>query len=85
MMALAQHGLIGPAGMNAVPIAMAEPSREAENVKMGTKGIARGQPLMNNSAIDNHADLQWSTGKTQTLLVGSGSLFAMNIFPQAKH
>ena len=85
MMTLAQHGLIGQAGMIAVPIAMVEPSREVENVRMATKKIARDQPQMNNNAIDNHADLQWSSGKTQTLLVGSGSLFAMNIFPQVKH
>ena len=80
MMVHAQHGLIGPAGMIAVPIVMVELSQEAENVKMERKVIARGQRQMNNNAIDNHVNKQWFTGMIQ-IRTQVGGMFAINIFP----
>ena len=86
MMVHAQHGLIGPAGMIAVPLVMVELSQEAENVKMERKMIARGQPQMNNNAIDNHVMLfqQWFTGMIQMGMLMTGTGLTMNIFPWAK-
>ena len=69
MMVLVQRGLIGPAGMIAVPIVMAELSQEAVNVKTGRKVIARDQQQMNSSVIDNHVTLEWFTGKKRRVQV----------------
>ena len=69
MMVHAQRGLIGPAGMIAVPIVMAELSQEAVNAKTGRKVIARDQQQMNSSVIDNLVNLEWFTGKKRRVQV----------------
>ena len=77
----AQYGLIGPAGMIAVPIVTVELSQEAENVKMERKVIARDQPQMNNNAIDNHVTvLGLFTGKIHMGILFGGTLFKINTF-----
>ena len=84
MMLHAQHGLIGPAGMIAVPIVTVELSQEAENVRMVRKVIARDQLQMNNNAIDNHVTvLGLFTGKIHMGMLMVGALFYLNIFPLA--
>ena len=81
MMLHAQHGLIGRAGIIAVPLVMVELSQETENVKMERKMIARGQPQMNNNAIDNHVTvLGLFTGKIHMGILFGGTLFKINTF-----
>ena len=82
MMMHAQHGLIGPAGMIAVPIVTVELSQEAENVRMVRKVIARDQLQMNNNAIDNHVTmLGLFTGKIRMRIPISGALLEIIISP----
>ena len=86
MMVHAQHGLIGPAGVTAVSLAMVELSQEAESVKMERKVIVRGRPQMNNNASDNHAMLlqQWFTGMKQMRIFLVMTGLWIRIFPLAK-
>ena len=82
MMPHAQHGLIGPAGMIAVPTVTVELSQEAENVLMERKVIARDQLQMNNNAIDNHVTvLGLFTGKVHMGMLMAGALLTINIYP----
>ena len=58
MMVHAQCGLVGPAGVNALQIAMAEFSHGLVNVKMAKKTNVKDHQPMNSNAINNHASLK---------------------------
>ena len=65
MMVPVRPGLIGPAGMIAVPIVMVEFNPELVNAKMETKMIVQDRQLTSNNVKENHVNLmKWSTGKT---------------------
>ena len=73
MMVPVRPGLIGPAGMIAVPTVMVEFNPELVNAKMGKKMIVQDHQMTSNNVIDNHVTLmEWFTLRTTMDIVGGG-------------